>query len=77
MLHRTMDSRTIMAKRNSGSVRRRKASVQRKQWKAVVSAWQQGDLAWQAAWGPQPNDPACLCPQAVLAELGVSPKAAA
>lgn len=66
-----------MAKRNSGSVRRRKASVQRKQWKAVVSAWQQGDLAWQAAWGPPPNDPACLCPQAVLAELGVSPKAAA
>jgi len=66
-----------MAKRNSGSVRRRKASVQRKQWKAVVSAWQQGDLAWQPAWGPPPNDPACLCPPAVLAELGVRPQAAA
>jgi len=76
-MRRTTGIRTIMAKRNSGSVRRRKASEQRKQWKAVVSAWKQGELDWQPVWGPPPSDPACLCPQAVLAELGMASQAAA
>lgn len=66
-----------MAKRNSGSVRRRKSSEQRKQWRAIVEAWKQGDLEWQSAWGPSPSQSGCLCPRAILVELGLSASAAA
>lgn len=66
-----------MAKRNTGSVRRRKTLEQRKQWRAIVDAWKQGALEWQGAWGPSPNQVGCLCPQSVLDELGVAAVAAA
>ena len=58
-----------MAKRNTGSVRRRKSSDQRKQWRAIVEAWKQGVLEWQSAWGPAPSEAGCLCPRAILVEL--------
>lgn len=66
-----------MAKRNSGSVRRRKSSEQRRQWRAIVEAWQQGVLEWQAAWGPRPNQAGCLCPPSVLVDLKLATAAAA
>jgi len=66
-----------MAKRNSGSVRRRKSSEQRKQWRAIVQAWKQGDLEWQGAWGPSPGQPGCLCPRSILVELGLAVPVAA
>lgn len=66
-----------MAKRNSGSVRRRKSSEQRKQWRAIVEAWKQGDLEWQGAWGPPPSQLGCLCPRSILVDLGLVASAAA
>jgi hypothetical protein len=66
-----------MAKRNSGSVRRRKSSEQRTQWRAIVQAWKQGDLEWQGAWGPSPGQPGCLCPRSILVELGLAVPVAA
>jgi|GEM_PF-5249839 len=60
-----------MAKRNSGSVRRRKSSDLRKQWRAIVEAWKQGHLEWQGAWGPAPNEAGCLCPRPILVEQGL------
>ena len=66
-----------MAKRNSGSVRRRKSSEQRRQWRAVVEAWKQGGLEWQGAWGPPPSQLGCLCPRSILVELGLAVPVAA
>lgn len=65
-----------MAKRNTGSVRRRKSSEQRKQWRAIVQAWKQGGLEWQTAWGPTPNEVGCLCPTSILSDLGLTAAAA-
>jgi hypothetical protein len=77
MLRRDKVGEADMAKRNSGSVRRRKSSEHRKQWRAIVEAWKQGDLEWQGAWGPSPNQLGCLCPRSILVELGLAASAAA
>jgi hypothetical protein len=58
-----------MAKRNTGSVRRRnKVQAVRAEWRKAVAAWSLNPSFWQKEWGPPPDDPHCLCPEDILAE---------
>ncbi len=58
-----------MAKRNSGSSRRRKRTIAvRAEWHKAVAAWSISIESWDLGWGPPPDDPECLCPHDILAD---------
>jgi len=61
-----------MAKRNSGSVRRRRKGLAvRDAWRGAVAEWRSDALSWGKELGPAPDQAGCLCPPAVLAEFGL------
>jgi hypothetical protein len=63
---------SIAPKRNTGSVRRRRRSEARREaWRGVVSEWQRDSRQWEAAFGPSPDEPGCLCPRDILDEFGL------
>lgn len=60
-------------KRNTGSVRRRQRSQARREaWRSAVSEWRRDSRQWEAAFGPSPDEPGCLCPPDILDEFGLA-----